>query len=62
MKANTALQVSDMSVDNFVDLGKAYFWMLDIIDPFPGESKSSIYAKSKFKLILDMNSKKIVCI
>ena len=51
-----------MFVDNFVDLGKAYFWMLDIIDPFPGESKSSIYAKSKFKLILDMNSKKIVCI
>jgi len=36
VKANTALQVSDMSVDNFVDLGKAYFWMLDIIDPFPG--------------------------
>ena len=51
-----------MSVDNFVDLGKAYFWMLDIIDPFPGESNSSVYAKSKLKLILDINSQKKICI
>ena len=25
-----------MSVDDFIELGEAYFWFLDIIDPFTG--------------------------
>ena len=25
-----------MSVDDFLELGKAYFWFLDTIDPFTG--------------------------
>ena len=25
-----------MKIDDFIDLGKTYFWFLDIIDPFTG--------------------------
>ena len=29
-------QPVEMKVEDFIDLGEAYFWFLDVIDPFSG--------------------------
>ena len=37
VEENREKQISEMSVNDFIDLGEAYFWFLDTIDPFTGK-------------------------
>ena len=30
-------QIAEMSVEDFIDLGEAYMWFLETIDPFTGK-------------------------
>jgi len=42
VRKNSALQIPDMSIDDFVKLGETYMWMLGIIDPFPGSMSETV--------------------
>ena len=41
IRRNIGKQPLDIKVEDFIDLGEAYFWFLDWIDPFSGKDGQS---------------------